>query len=118
MVTTPAACADAPERAAALRGRGLTLVPGADDVFGAPFSDLLGYGVTSLLLEGGPALHAAAWTAGVVDRVRCYVSPVTLGAGGVPWTMPPTFGLAALGPTRAEPLGDDVLIEADVHRTH
>ena len=36
----------------------------------------------------------------------------------VPWTMPPSFGLAALGPTRAEPLGDDVLIEADVHRTH
>ncbi len=118
VVTTPAACAAVPERVAALRGRGLTLLAGADDVFGAPFSDLLGYGVTSLLLEGGPALHAAAWTAGVIDRVRCYVSPVTLGADGVPWTMPPTFGLAALGPTRAEPLGDDVLIEADVHRTH
>ena len=25
--------------------------------------------------------------------------------------MPPSFGLAALGPTRAEPLGDDVLLE-------
>jgi diaminohydroxyphosphoribosylaminopyrimidine deaminase/5-amino-6-(5-phosphoribosylamino)uracil reductase len=107
-----------PRAGRGLARRGLTLIAGADDVFGAPFSDLLGYGVTSLLLEGGPALHAAAWTAGVVDRVRCYVSPVTLGAGGVPWTMPPTFGLAALGPTRAEPLGDDVLIEADVHRTH
>ena len=118
VVTTAAACAAAPERAAALRGRGLTLMAGPDDVFGPSFSDLLGYGVTSLLLEGGPALHAAAWTAGVVDRVRCYVSPVTLGATGVPWTMPPAFGLAALGPTRAEPLGDDVLIEADVHRTH
>jgi diaminohydroxyphosphoribosylaminopyrimidine deaminase/5-amino-6-(5-phosphoribosylamino)uracil reductase len=118
VVTTAKACAAVPERAAALRGRGLTLIAGADDVFGSGFSDLLGYGVTSLLLEGGPALHAAAWTAGVVDRVRCYVSPVTLGPGGVPWTMPPSFGLAALGPTRAEPLGDDVLIEADVHRTH
>jgi hypothetical protein len=32
--------------------------------------------------------------------------------------MPTGFGLMALGPTRAEPLGDDVLIEADVHRTH
>ena len=118
VVTTPAACAAAPERAPPCAGRGLTLLAGADDVFGAPFPDLLGYGVTSLLLEGGPALHAAAWTAGVVDRVRCYVSPVTLGADRVPWTMPPSFGLAALGPTRAEPLGDDVLIEADVHRTH
>jgi diaminohydroxyphosphoribosylaminopyrimidine deaminase / 5-amino-6-(5-phosphoribosylamino)uracil reductase len=118
VVTTPAACAAAPERAAALRGRGLTLLAGRDDVFGPAFADLLGYGVTSLLLEGGAAIHAAAWTAGVVDRVRCYVSPVALGPGSVPWAMPPSFGLGALGPTRAEPLGDDVLIEADVHRTH
>jgi diaminohydroxyphosphoribosylaminopyrimidine deaminase/5-amino-6-(5-phosphoribosylamino)uracil reductase len=118
VVTTPAACAAAPERAAALRNRGLTLLAGADDVFGPAFSDLLEYGVTSLLLEGGPALHAAAWTAGVVDRVRCYVSPVALGADAVRWTMPPSLGLAALGPTRAEPLGPDTLIEADVHRTH
>jgi len=118
VVTTAAACAASPDRAEALRGRGLTLVAGADDVFGPAFSDLLEYGVTSLLLEGGPAIHAAAWTAGVVDRVRCYVSPTALGPGRVPWTMPPSFGLGALGPTRAEPLGDDVLIEADVHRTH
>ena len=111
VVTTPAACAAVPERVAALRGRGLTLLAPA-------IADLLGHGVTSLLLEGGPALHAAAWTAGVVDRVRCYLSPVALGEGRVPWAMPPSFGLIALGPTRAEPLGDDVLIEADVHRTH
>jgi diaminohydroxyphosphoribosylaminopyrimidine deaminase/5-amino-6-(5-phosphoribosylamino)uracil reductase len=118
VVTTAEACAAVPERVAALRGRGLTLMARADDVFGPVFSDLLGYGVTSLLLEGGPALHAAAWTAGVIDRVRCYISPVALGPDRVPWAMPPSFGLAALGPTRAEPLGDDVMIEADVHRTH
>jgi len=118
VMTTPAACAAAPERVAALRGRGLTLITGADDVFGPTFSDLLGYGVTSLLLEGGATVHAAAWTAGVVDRVRCYVSPTALGPARVPWSMPPSFGLLALGPTRAEPLGDDVMIEADVHRTH
>jgi diaminohydroxyphosphoribosylaminopyrimidine deaminase/5-amino-6-(5-phosphoribosylamino)uracil reductase len=118
LVTTRAAADAHPERAHALAGRGVTILAREDDALAPAIAGLLGYGVTSLLLEGGPALHAAAWTAGVVDRVRCYVSPVTLGAGAVPWTMPPTFGLAALGPTRAEPLGDDVLIEADVHRTH
>ena len=118
VVTTRAACAADPGRADALRARGVTLLAGEGDVFGPSFSDLLGYGVTSLLLEGGAMLHAAAWSAGVVDRVRCYVTPSTLGPSGVPWAMPSSFGLAALGPTRAEPLGEDVMIEADVHRTH
>jgi len=118
LVTTRAATEAHPDRAHALAGRGVTILAREDDALAPAVADLLGYGVTSLLLEGGPALHAAAWTAGVVDRVRCYVSPVALGPGRVPWSMPPSFGLAALGPTRAEPLGDDVLIEADVHRTH
>ena len=118
LVTTRAATEAHPDRAHALAGRGVTILAREDDALAPAVADLLGYGVTSLLLEGGPALHAAAWTAGVVDRVRCYVSPVALGPGRVPWSMPSSFGLAALGPTRAEPLGDDVLIEADVHRTH
>ena len=118
LVTTRAATEAHPDRAHALAGRGVTILASEDDALAPAVADLLGYGVTSLLLEGGPALHAAAWTAGVVDRVRCYVSPVALGPGRVPWSMPASFGLAALGPTRAEPLGDDVLIEADVHRTH
>ncbi len=118
LVTTRAAVAADPDRARALAGRGVTILARDDGALAPAVADLLGHGVTSLLLEGGPALHAAAWTAGIVDRVRCYVSPFTLGPGGVPWSMPPGFGLMALGPTRAEPLGDDVLIEADVHRTH
>ncbi len=118
LVTTRAAVTADPEQARALAGRGVTIVARDDGALAPAVADLLGYGVTSLLLEGGPALHAAAWSAGIVDRVRCYVSPVTLGPGAVPWSMPPGFGLMALGPTRAEPLGDDVLIEADVHRTH
>jgi diaminohydroxyphosphoribosylaminopyrimidine deaminase / 5-amino-6-(5-phosphoribosylamino)uracil reductase len=118
LVTTGAAVAADPDRARALADRGVTVVARDDGALAPAVADLLGHGVTSLLLEGGPALHAAAWTAGLIDRVRWYVSPVTLGPGGVPWSMPPAFGLMALGPTRAEPLGDDVLIEADVHRTH
>ncbi|MEO5823325.1 MAG: bifunctional diaminohydroxyphosphoribosylaminopyrimidine deaminase/5-amino-6-(5-phosphoribosylamino)uracil reductase RibD [Vicinamibacteraceae bacterium] len=118
VVTTRAAVAGEGERARALAGRGVTILARDDEALAPAVADLLGHGVTSLLLEGGPALHAAAWTAGIVDRVRCYVSPAALGQGAVPWAMPPSFGLMALGPTRAEPLGADVLIEADVHRTH
>ena len=118
IVTTRAARDADPARARALADRGVTLIARDDDAFGPAVAALLGHGVTSLLLEGGAGLHAAAWRAGVVDRVRCYVAPDTLGPSAVPWAMPSGFGLAALGPTRAAPLGRDVLIEADVHRTH
>lgn len=118
VVTTRAACDAQPARAKALAHRGVTLLVRDDDALAPAVAALLGYGVTSLLLEGGAALHAAAWEAGVVDRVRCYVTADALGASAVPWAMPSGFGLAALGPTRAEPLGRDVLIEGDVHRTH
>lgn len=77
---------------------------------------LLSRGVTSLLIEGGPRLQAACCEAGVVDRVRCYVGPHALGPDGVPWGMPRGCSLGFLGPVRARTLGDDVLIEADVHR--
>jgi diaminohydroxyphosphoribosylaminopyrimidine deaminase/5-amino-6-(5-phosphoribosylamino)uracil reductase len=118
VVTTRAACEADPSRARALAQRGVTLVVRDDDALGPAVSALLGLGVTSLLLEGGAALHAAAWQAGVVDRLRCYIAPDVLGPTAVPWAMPPGASLPALGPARAEPLGRDVLIEADVHRTH
>jgi diaminohydroxyphosphoribosylaminopyrimidine deaminase / 5-amino-6-(5-phosphoribosylamino)uracil reductase len=119
VVTTFGALAADPGRARALTDRGVSLMAREDaGSLAAAVPALLGHGVTSLLLEGGAALHAAAWSAGLVDRVRCYVTPAVLGEAGQAWAMPASFGLAALGPTRAEPLGDDVLIEADVHRTH
>lgn len=117
VVTTPGACAAAADRARALADAGATLVASdAHDVRGA-LAAIMPFGVRSLLLEGGAALHASAWEAGVVDRVRIYVAPRALGPGGVPWTMPQGLVLAGLGPVRAQPLGADVLLEADVHRT-
>lgn len=119
VVTTVEALDSDPRRARALTDRGITLLARTDsDALATAVPALLPHGVTSLLLEGGAALHAAAWSAGVVDRVRCYVTPTVLGAAGLRWAMPPTFGFMSLGPARAEPLGDDVLVEADVHRTH
>jgi diaminohydroxyphosphoribosylaminopyrimidine deaminase / 5-amino-6-(5-phosphoribosylamino)uracil reductase len=73
-------------------------------------------GITSLLLEGGAALGAAAWDAGMIDRVRLYVAPVTLGAGGVPLLAGRPLMTGALHDRRVEPCGEDVLIEGDVHR--
>ena len=35
------------------------------------------------LLEGGAALHEAAWAEDVVDYVRLYVTPQSVGPGGL-----------------------------------
>jgi diaminohydroxyphosphoribosylaminopyrimidine deaminase/5-amino-6-(5-phosphoribosylamino)uracil reductase len=116
VMTTAEACEAHPDNAAALRNAGATLMLTPRHDIAAAMTMLLGAGITSLLLEGGAALHRAAWQANVVDRVRCYVTPHTLGGDGVAWEMPPDFSLAALAPVRAQPLGPDVLLEADVHR--
>jgi diaminohydroxyphosphoribosylaminopyrimidine deaminase/5-amino-6-(5-phosphoribosylamino)uracil reductase len=116
IVTTERACEDRGDLASALRAAGATLVAAPHHDLAAALAGLLRHGVSSVLLEGGAELHRAAWQAGTVDRVRCYIAPCTLGEEGVPWPMTPDFSLAALGPVRASPLGPDVLLEADVHR--
>ena len=70
-------------------------------------------GVQSLLLEGGPTLATAFLAAGLVDKLLLFVAPVLAGDG------PPAFGALAepleLLHLRAEPLGEDVLLEAYLH---
>ena len=73
-------------------------------------------GVTSLILEGGPTLHAAAWTAGVVDRVQMFQTPHVLGDRGVPWLGSALFTPAMLERVRTTRLGNDVMTEGYVHR--
>lgn len=75
-------------------------------------------GVTSLILEGGPALHASLWRARLVDRVQLYIGPRALGADGVPWLDGATFRISALSRVTTRWLGGDLLIEGDVHGTH
>jgi diaminohydroxyphosphoribosylaminopyrimidine deaminase/5-amino-6-(5-phosphoribosylamino)uracil reductase len=72
-------------------------------------------GVTSLVLEGGPTLHHAAWTAGVVDRVQVFMTPVVVGAAGVPWLDRPAIVLEELHDRRTMTLEDDVMMEGYVH---
>jgi diaminohydroxyphosphoribosylaminopyrimidine deaminase / 5-amino-6-(5-phosphoribosylamino)uracil reductase len=67
-------------------------------------------GVQSLLLEGGPTLATAFLAAGFVDKLLFFVAPVVAGEG------PPVLGdLPApleLFHVRAEPSGEDLLLEA------
>src|SRR5687767_8780881 len=79
-------------------------------------------GITSIVVEGGPTLHRAAWHERIVDRVQMFVTPHTLGAGGVPWLAPGSFSVNDLVDVTAAPvgrLGSDVLIQglvgSDVH---
>ena len=117
VMTTDAAADARPDRVAALEKAGARVerLPTRDPAVAA--ARLLGYGVSDLLIEGGAEVHRAAWASGIVDRVRLYLCPVTLGPTGVPWIAGTPFSLAALGRARTRCLGEDVLWEADVQRT-
>jgi diaminohydroxyphosphoribosylaminopyrimidine deaminase/5-amino-6-(5-phosphoribosylamino)uracil reductase len=116
LMTTERASRERGEQARALLDAGAHLLTTDPHDLAGAAQELWRSGLSSLLLEGGPRLHAAAWASGIVDRVRCYVSPVALGAEGVPWIMPTAFAMSDLAPVRVEALGVDVLTEADVHR--
>lgn len=70
--------------------------------------------IVSLLVEGGPALHAALADADLIDRVQVARTPVRLGRGTaaapVMRTVPPPHA-------RLRQFGADRLVEFDVHRT-
>lgn len=72
-------------------------------------------GVTSLVLEGGPTLHRAAWTAGAVDRVQVFMTPVVLGGDGVAWLDDAEIALDDLHDRRTLALGNDVMTEGYVY---
>jgi diaminohydroxyphosphoribosylaminopyrimidine deaminase/5-amino-6-(5-phosphoribosylamino)uracil reductase len=72
------------------------------------------------MVEGGSEVHGAFLEAGLVDRVAVFLAPILLGGREAP-TMVQGRGLdlksaLRLGPLSATPLGDDLLIEADVRR--
>jgi len=67
-------------------------------------------GVQSLLLEGGPTLATAFLAAGLVDKLLLFVAPVLAGDGSqVLGDLEAPLELLHL---RAEPSGEDVLLEA------
>jgi diaminohydroxyphosphoribosylaminopyrimidine deaminase/5-amino-6-(5-phosphoribosylamino)uracil reductase len=86
-----------------------------DGSFAAALEPLAARQIGSLLLEGGAALHAAAWDEGLVDYVRLYVTPHTLGPEGLRLLGGRLFSSDALVERRVTPLGPDLLIEGYVH---
>ena len=117
IITTPSAAAAAPERVHALTQAGARVEPlAADAQIPTALERLAAEGVTSLVVEGGAALHEAFWTAGVVDSVNVYVTPRTLGSDGVAWVPFPVLASGAVTDVRAIPAGEDVRIEGYVHR--
>ena len=70
-------------------------------------------GVQSLLLEGGPTLATAFLAAGLVDKLLLFVAPVLAGNG--PRVLGDLETPLELLHLRAEPSGEDVLLEAYLH---
>jgi diaminohydroxyphosphoribosylaminopyrimidine deaminase/5-amino-6-(5-phosphoribosylamino)uracil reductase len=73
--------------------------------------------IVSLLLEGGPGLAAAFADAGLVDRVEVIATSCVLGQG-VRWDSASVSDLLRRRRPRVTPLGQDNLLEFDVHGTH
>lgn len=120
IATTVAASA---RKADLLRRRGIDVLvlPKADGHVSvlALWKRLGQLGVTSLLVEGGSEVNAAVLRAGLVQRIMCYVAPLLLGGqdakgllgGRSPRRLSEALLLKNL---RTEPVGRDMLIQADL----
>ena len=121
IVTTASSVFERQRAAAALQEAGARLqihetASGARPRMASALGLLAADGVTSVVIEGGPELHRAAWDEQIVDRVQIFVAPNPLGPAGVPWVPLEAFPVGRLVDATAEPIGDDVLIEGYVHR--
>ena len=114
IMTTAAAVGREPERAEALRRAGAVLVEGSGTL-PEDLRALVPLDISTLLIEGGAAIHAAAWRAGLIDRVHVIVTPKMLGEGGVQSFEGIVIPMAELVPIKVEQLGPDQWMEADVH---
>jgi diaminohydroxyphosphoribosylaminopyrimidine deaminase/5-amino-6-(5-phosphoribosylamino)uracil reductase len=114
IMTTAAAIRGHSDRAEALARAGATLVEGAGNLHD-DLRALVRFDVSTLLLEGGAALHAAAWRAALIDRVHVIVTPKVLGEAGLQSFEGIVIPMTELVPIKVEQLGPDRWMEADVH---
>jgi len=114
MIIAEAEAARRPDVRGPLEARGAEIIV-TDGTIRSGLQMLGARGITSLLLEGGAALHEAAWAEQVVDYVRLYVTPRSLGPGGLKFLNGRRFSTLDLIEQRVEPLGPDVLMEGYVH---
>lgn len=119
IVTAETTTAARPAEARALASAGAVLLPIPDPrALEAALRELAGRGVSSMIVEGGAALHRAFWDAGLVDRVQIFVAERTIGDQGVGWLDEPVLSAGRVGARAARPVGRDVLLEGYVHGTH
>ena len=106
-------------RAEALEAAGaqleLVTPPAPERFLEMALSSLAAREISSLIVEGGPRLHAAFWNAGLVDRVQIFRTAARLGPGGVPWLNDVERWLDGQAGRTTLALEDDLLIEAYVH---
>jgi diaminohydroxyphosphoribosylaminopyrimidine deaminase/5-amino-6-(5-phosphoribosylamino)uracil reductase len=117
MIVTSARAAAHAELRKPLEARGADITVARGDTFRSALECVAERQIGSLLVEGGAAVHAAAWDEGLVDYVRLYVTPHVLGDGAVPLLPDRAFSSADLHHRRVVQLGPDVLIEGYVHGT-
>jgi len=116
IIVTSAAAAGRDTLRRQLEERGAEIEIQREPTFAAALERVAARGIGSLLVEGGAAVHAAAWDEGLVDLVRIYVTPHTAGTGGPGLLEGRRFSTGALFDRRVVPLGPDVMIEGYVHR--
>jgi len=94
---------------AELIGRGVIVETLPDRRLAPALARLASREVVSLLVEGGPRLQRALAEAGLIDRMQLVRAPHALGYGVPAFAMPS-------GEEFTRWLGDDLLVEFDVHR--
>jgi len=117
IVSTKVACADKRAEAAALTTAGAHVLEAPGPDLASALAALYEAGLTSIVLEGGAALHRAALDEGLVDAVNLYIAPALLGPGAVEWIGGGRLSWDALLNRHATWLDDVVLVEGYVHRT-
>jgi riboflavin-specific deaminase-like protein len=115
VVTTPAASNQLPDGVEVVR------LP-ADDGHIAPAAVLAGlaaHGWRRILIEGGARTVSGFLSAGCLDRLHMMVAPIILGTGRAGLSLAPIDRVdhAMRPPTRAYPLGEDVLFDCDLSAT-
>jgi diaminohydroxyphosphoribosylaminopyrimidine deaminase/5-amino-6-(5-phosphoribosylamino)uracil reductase len=108
----------------ALRRRGATVLVlrghGGQLALKSLLAELGKRGVTSVLVEGGGTLAAAALREGVVDEILCFYAPKLIGGDGRallgPLGVVRLADAVSLANVRVARLGEDMLVRADVQR--
>jgi diaminohydroxyphosphoribosylaminopyrimidine deaminase/5-amino-6-(5-phosphoribosylamino)uracil reductase len=114
IITSADAVSSAPSRAEKLEQRGARVLSLFEPDLGIALRMLRDEGVSSLVLEGGAAIHRAALDAGVVDALHLYIAPRRLGPDGVEWIGGGRIAWEALRDRRAAWLGPDLFVEGSV----